>query len=138
MFNYIIYLDYSDYFHESQAIENLKQQNKMLPIYCSIMGLIIFILLGYVIYKLWKQRTTMTSAKLNDTFGGLDTGINSFITISPCDSSKHQSSKSLNTEIKHNLIKKIDCQNMHFLEINQECQPLISNNDQIKQNSMFT
>ncbi|KAA0193780.1 hypothetical protein FBUS_00686 [Fasciolopsis buskii] len=44
------------------------RQNQMLPIYCSIMGMIIISLLLYVIYKLWKQREAMASAKLSEVF----------------------------------------------------------------------
>ncbi|KAF7233447.1 hypothetical protein EG68_07741, partial [Paragonimus skrjabini miyazakii] len=42
------------------------RQNQMLPIYCSIMGMIIVFLLFYVVYKLWRQREAITSAKLSD------------------------------------------------------------------------
>nr|CAH8830650.1 unnamed protein product [Trichobilharzia regenti] len=48
--------------------DNGNKPNQMLPIYCSIMGLIIISLLAYVVYKLWKQREASKNAKLSDAY----------------------------------------------------------------------
>ncbi|CAL8096388.1 unnamed protein product [Calicophoron daubneyi] len=60
--------DYSSYLQEPDTSEKLIRQNQMLPIYCSIMGMIIISLLLYVVYKLWKQRESMTNAKLSEVY----------------------------------------------------------------------
>ncbi|VDO67684.1 unnamed protein product [Schistosoma mattheei] len=47
----------------------------MLPIYCSIMGLIIISLLCYVVYKLWRQREASKNAKLTDSYNSNKTDL---------------------------------------------------------------
>ncbi|KAF5400634.1 hypothetical protein PHET_06184 [Paragonimus heterotremus] len=59
--------DYAAYENGAEFSEyHGTRQNQMLPIYCSIMGMIIVFLLFYVVYKLWRQREAITSAKLSD------------------------------------------------------------------------
>ncbi|CAH8443738.1 unnamed protein product [Dicrocoelium dendriticum] len=43
--------------------------NRMIPIYCSVMGMVILIVLFYVMYKLWKQRNSIANAKLSEDYG---------------------------------------------------------------------
>ncbi|TNN08705.1 Tumor necrosis factor receptor superfamily member 16 [Schistosoma japonicum] len=60
--------DYSTYDQDGDIPENGNKSNQMLPIYCSIMGLIIISLLCYVVYKLWRQREASKNAKLTDSY----------------------------------------------------------------------
>ncbi|VDP86510.1 unnamed protein product [Echinostoma caproni] len=59
------------------------KQNQMLPIYCSIMGMIIISLLLYVVYKLWKQREAMASAKLSEVFANGTNGMDKALIRTP-------------------------------------------------------
>ncbi|CAH8456359.1 unnamed protein product [Schistosoma turkestanicum] len=63
-----VYFDYTAYNQEDLSSENSNKSNQMLPIYCSIMGLIIISLLCYVVYKLWRQRKASKNAKLTDSY----------------------------------------------------------------------
>ncbi|CAH8461972.1 unnamed protein product [Schistosoma intercalatum] len=67
--------DYSAYDQESDTSNNNNKSNQMLPIYCSIMGLIIISLLCYVVYKLWRQREASKNAKLTDSYNSNKTDL---------------------------------------------------------------
>uniref|UniRef100_A0A5K4F877 TNFR n=1 Tax=Schistosoma mansoni TaxID=6183 RepID=A0A5K4F877_SCHMA len=67
--------DYSAYDQESDISDNNNKSNQMLPIYCSIMGLIIISLLCYVVYKLWRQREASKNAKLADSYNSNKTDL---------------------------------------------------------------
>ncbi|THD27427.1 hypothetical protein D915_001764 [Fasciola hepatica] len=68
----------------SSSGDVVTKQNQMLPIYCSIMGMIIISLLLYVIYKLWKQREAMANAKLSEVFAnGTANGLDKALIRSP-------------------------------------------------------
>ncbi|RTG90660.1 uncharacterized protein DC041_0005251 [Schistosoma bovis] len=66
---------YSAYDQESDISDNNNKSNQMLPIYCSIMGLIIISLLCYVVYKLWRQREASKNAKLTDSYNSNKTDL---------------------------------------------------------------
>uniref|UniRef100_A0A5K4FBV6 TNFR n=1 Tax=Schistosoma mansoni TaxID=6183 RepID=A0A5K4FBV6_SCHMA len=70
-----MYFDYSAYDQESDISDNNNKSNQMLPIYCSIMGLIIISLLCYVVYKLWRQREASKNAKLADSYNSNKTDL---------------------------------------------------------------
>ncbi|CAH8461950.1 unnamed protein product [Schistosoma intercalatum] len=70
-----MYFDYSAYDQESDTSNNNNKSNQMLPIYCSIMGLIIISLLCYVVYKLWRQREASKNAKLTDSYNSNKTDL---------------------------------------------------------------
>ncbi|CAH8458437.1 unnamed protein product [Schistosoma bovis] len=70
-----MYFDYSGYDQESDISDNNNKSNQMLPIYCSIMGLIIISLLCYVVYKLWRQREASKNAKLTDSYNSNKTDL---------------------------------------------------------------